>query len=145
MANIGSMDDIQNLFKERRLFCFPREKSTRRRCGWSSRWKIWICPASRRTRLMNRSGRMSVSYTHLNEALQMITQFGKTEYHFCGRHSELWQRIFNDCLLYTSGFQRIRRIPKHYVINNKTIVKLLAINSDDSNNRRTNRIEPYMP
>ena len=21
----------------RRLFCFPREKSTRRRCGWSSR------------------------------------------------------------------------------------------------------------
>ena len=21
-----------------------------------------------------------------NEALQMITQFGKTEYHFCGRH-----------------------------------------------------------
>ena len=31
-----------------------------------------------------------------NEALQIITQFGKTEYHFCGRHSELWQRIFND-------------------------------------------------
>lgn len=31
-----------------------------------------------------------------NEALQMITQFGKTEYHFCGRHSELWRRIFND-------------------------------------------------
>ena len=34
-----------------------------------------------------------------NEALQMITQFGKTEYHFCGRHSELWQRIFNDTAL----------------------------------------------
>lgn len=33
------------------------------------------------------------------EALQMITQFGKTEYHFCGRHSELWQRIFNDTAL----------------------------------------------
>ena len=31
--------------------------------------------------------------------LQMITQFGKTEYHFCGRHSELWQRIFNDTAL----------------------------------------------
>ena len=31
-----------------------------------------------------------------NEALQIITQFGKTEYHFCGRHSELWQRIFDD-------------------------------------------------
>lgn len=29
----------------------------------------------------------------------MITQFGKTEYHFCGRHSELWQRIFNDTAL----------------------------------------------
>lgn len=42
----------------RRLFCFPREKSTRRRCGWSSRWKIWICPASRRARLMSRSRRM---------------------------------------------------------------------------------------
>lgn len=34
-----------------------------------------------------------------NEALQMITQFGKTEYHFCGRHSELWQRIFNNTAL----------------------------------------------
>ena len=34
-----------------------------------------------------------------NEALQMITQFGKTEYHFCGRHSELWRRIFNDTAL----------------------------------------------
>ena len=34
-----------------------------------------------------------------NEALLMITQFGKTEYHFCGRHSELWQRIFNDTAL----------------------------------------------
>ena len=34
-----------------------------------------------------------------NEALQKITQFGKTEYHFCGRHSELWQRIFNDTAL----------------------------------------------
>ncbi len=33
------------------------------------------------------------------EALQMITQFGKTEYHFCGKHSELWQRIFNDTAL----------------------------------------------
>lgn len=42
----------------RRLFCFPREKSTQRRCGWSSRWKIWICPASRRARLMSRSRRM---------------------------------------------------------------------------------------
>ena len=30
-----------------------------------------------------------------NEALQMITQFE----HFCGRHSELWQRIFNDTAL----------------------------------------------
>lgn len=34
-----------------------------------------------------------------NEALQIITQFGKTEYHFCGRHSELWQRIFDDTAL----------------------------------------------
>ena len=25
-----------------------KEKSTRRRCGCRSRWKIWICPASRR-------------------------------------------------------------------------------------------------
>lgn len=33
------------------------------------------------------------------EALQMITQFGKTEYHFCGKHSELWQMIFNDTAL----------------------------------------------
>lgn len=33
------------------------------------------------------------------EALQMITQFGKTEYHFCGRQSELWQKIFNDTAL----------------------------------------------
>ena len=29
-----------------------------------------------------------------NEALQMITQFGKTEYHFCGRHSELLQERY---------------------------------------------------
>ena len=34
-----------------------------------------------------------------NEALQMITQFGKTKYHFCGKHSELWQMIFNDTAL----------------------------------------------
>lgn len=33
------------------------------------------------------------------EALQMITQFGKTKYHFCGKHSELWQMIFNDTAL----------------------------------------------
>lgn len=33
------------------------------------------------------------------EALQMITQFGKTKYHFCGKHSELWQMIFNDTTL----------------------------------------------
>lgn len=49
---------FQSVGTWRRLFCFPREKSTRRRCGWSSRWKIWICPASRRARLMNRSRRM---------------------------------------------------------------------------------------
>ena len=52
---------IRSLAREamsRRLFCFPREKSTQRRCGWSSRWKIWICPASRRARLMSRSRRM---------------------------------------------------------------------------------------
>lgn len=42
----------------RRLFCFPREKSTRRKCGWSSHWRIWICPVSRRARLMSRSRRM---------------------------------------------------------------------------------------
>ena len=29
----------------------------------------------------------------------MITQFGKTKYHFCGKHSELWQMIFNDTAL----------------------------------------------
>ncbi len=27
--------------------CFPREKSTQRRFGWSSLWKIWICPSFR--------------------------------------------------------------------------------------------------
>lgn len=30
------------------------------------------------------------------EALQMITQFGKTEYHFCGGQSEIWQKAFYD-------------------------------------------------
>lgn len=30
------------------------------------------------------------------ESLQMITQFGKTEYHFCGKQSGLWQKIFTD-------------------------------------------------
>ncbi len=34
-----------------------------------------------------------------NEALQMITQFGKTEYHFCGKHSGLWQKTFHDTAL----------------------------------------------
>lgn len=47
-----------------------------------------------------------------NEALQMITQFGKTEYHFCGRHSELWQRIFNDTAL------------KIYPTDSKTVITL---------------------
>ncbi len=28
----------------RRLSCFPRAKSTRKRFGLSSLWKIWICP-----------------------------------------------------------------------------------------------------
>ena len=28
----------------RRLSCFPRERSTRKRFGLSSLWKIWICP-----------------------------------------------------------------------------------------------------
>ncbi len=30
------------------------------------------------------------------EALQMITQFGKTVYHFCGGQSESWQKAFRD-------------------------------------------------
>ena len=30
------------------------------------------------------------------EALQMITQFGKTEYNFCGGQSGLWQKAFHD-------------------------------------------------
>ena len=39
----------------RRLSCFPREKSTQRRYGWSSHWKIWICPVSRTVQPMSRS------------------------------------------------------------------------------------------
>lgn len=30
------------------------------------------------------------------EALQMITQFGKTVYHFCGKYSGIWQKAFRD-------------------------------------------------
>lgn len=30
------------------------------------------------------------------EALQMITQFGKTVYHFCGGQSVSWQKAFRD-------------------------------------------------
>lgn len=50
--------DVNAVIRLRRLFCFPREKSTRRKCGWSSHWRIWICPVSRRARLMSRSRRM---------------------------------------------------------------------------------------
>ena len=42
----------------RRLSCFPREKSTRRKYGWSSRWRTWICQGSRRARPMSRLRRM---------------------------------------------------------------------------------------
>ena len=42
----------------RRLSCFPREKSTRRKCVWSFLWRTWICPGSRRVRLMSRLKRM---------------------------------------------------------------------------------------
>lgn len=54
-----------------------------------------------------------------NEALQMITQFGKTEYHFCGRHSELWQRIFNDTAL------------KIYPTDSKTVITRTYENTEN--------------
>ena len=34
----------RELFMLRRLSCFPRVRSTRKRFGLSSLWKIWICP-----------------------------------------------------------------------------------------------------
>ena len=40
----------------RRLSYFPRVKSTRRKCVWSSRWKICICPDSRKMRPMKDQG-----------------------------------------------------------------------------------------
>lgn len=54
-----------------------------------------------------------------NEALQMITQFGKTEYHFCGRHSELWQRLFNDTAL------------KIYPTDSKTVITRTYENTEN--------------
>ncbi len=38
----------------------------------------------------------SDSETAEREALQIITHFGKTKYHFFGSHSALWQRVFRD-------------------------------------------------
>ena len=49
---------FQSVGTWRRLSCFPREKSTRRRFVWSSHWRIWICPGSRRGRPTSRSRRM---------------------------------------------------------------------------------------
>lgn len=49
---------VINRGQKRRLSCFPREKSTRRRFVWSSHWRIWICPGSRRGRPTSRSRRM---------------------------------------------------------------------------------------
>lgn len=54
-----------------------------------------------------------------NEALQMITQFGKTEYNFCGKHSKLWQRIFNDTAL------------KIYPTDSKTVITRTYENTEN--------------
>lgn len=43
------------------------------------------------------------------EALQMITQFGKTEYHFCGGQSEIWQKAFYDTAqkIYPADYEKV--------------------------------------
>ena len=46
----------------RRLSFFPREKSTLKRCGWSSLWRIWICLVFRRVWLMAKLRRMYWKY-----------------------------------------------------------------------------------
>lgn len=46
---------FQSVGTWRRLSCFPREKSTRRRFGWSSLWRTWICLGSRMTPHTDRS------------------------------------------------------------------------------------------
>ena len=45
-------------YKVRRLFCFPRVRSTRKRFGLSSLWKIWICPNFRMGQPIRRSRSM---------------------------------------------------------------------------------------
>ena len=42
----------------RRWSCFPRERSTRKRFGLSSLWKIWICPSSKMEQPIRRSRSM---------------------------------------------------------------------------------------
>jgi len=42
----------------RRLSCFPRARSTRKRFGLSSLWKIWICPNFRMGQPIRRSRSM---------------------------------------------------------------------------------------
>lgn len=58
VKKVCCVDMFPSTFHVETVVLLSKEKSTRRRCGWSSRWKIWICPASRRARLMNRSRRM---------------------------------------------------------------------------------------
>ena len=45
-------------YTPRRLSCFPRAKSTRKRFGLSSLWKIWICPNFRMGQPIRRSRSM---------------------------------------------------------------------------------------
>ena len=47
-----------NELRKRRLSCFPRARSTRKRFGLSSLWKIWICPNFRMGQPTRRSRTM---------------------------------------------------------------------------------------
>lgn len=58
VKKVCCVDMFPSTFHVETVVLLSKEKSTQRRCGWSSRWKIWICPASRRARLMSRSRRM---------------------------------------------------------------------------------------
>ena len=57
--------ELHTLHMWRRLSCFPRARSTRKRFGLSSLWKIWICPNFRMGQPTPRSKTMCWSIARL--------------------------------------------------------------------------------
>lgn len=62
-----------------------------------------------------------------NEALQMIIQFGKTEYHFCGKHSGLWQKVFHDTALKIYPTDSEKVITRKYESTEKFADELILV------------------